>query len=63
MRRLTCTELHVRPLGQTLEPPRIDPNNEHAIRAALAAGGQGMLEFAAEFGFGLGNVQRIKAGG
>jgi len=22
-----------------------------------------MLEFAAEFGFGLGNVQRIKAGG
>ena len=39
----------------------IDEINEEAIRAALAAGGRGMLKVAAEFGVGSGTVQRIPA--
>jgi hypothetical protein len=38
-----------------------DAKKERAIRTALAAGGKGLLKIAAEFGVGLGTVQRIKA--
>ncbi len=47
--------------GKRLGRPRTDPKTERAIRAALAAGGKGLLKIAAEFGVGSGTVQRIKA--
>ena len=47
--------------GKRLGRPRTDPKTETAIRAALAAGGKGILKIAAEFGVGSGTVQRIKA--
>lgn len=45
--------------GTRLGRPKLDHKKERAIRAALAAGGKGMLKIAAEHGVGSGTVQRI----
>jgi DNA invertase Pin-like site-specific DNA recombinase len=47
--------------GKPIGRARIPAAKEKAIRAALAAGGKGMLKIAAEHGVGSGTVQRIKA--
>jgi DNA invertase Pin-like site-specific DNA recombinase len=47
--------------GKTLGRPPIDAGKETAIRDALQAGGVGIHKLAAQFGVGVGTVQRIKA--
>jgi DNA invertase Pin-like site-specific DNA recombinase len=47
--------------GKRLGRPRLAAETEAAIRAAIAAGNNGLLKIAAEFGVGSGTVQRIKA--
>lgn len=47
--------------GVRLGRPRTDSKTENAIRAALAAGGEGLHKIAARLGVGTGTVQRIKA--
>jgi DNA invertase Pin-like site-specific DNA recombinase len=46
--------------GKKLGRPRLAAETEAGIRAAIAAGGKGLLKIAAEFGVGSGTVQRIK---
>ena len=48
--------------GRRLGRPTIAADKESMIRAALVAGGKGILKIAAENGVGSGTVQRIKAG-
>lgn len=47
--------------GKTLGRPRIAGAEENSIRRALAKGDKGIRKIAAEFGVGVGTVQRIKA--
>lgn len=47
--------------GKTLGRPKIDPDTERKIKAALAKGDDGMLKIAARYRVGSGTVQRIKA--
>jgi DNA invertase Pin-like site-specific DNA recombinase len=47
--------------GKTLGRPKIEPDVERKIKAALAKGDDGMLKIAARYGVGSGTVQRIKA--
>jgi DNA invertase Pin-like site-specific DNA recombinase len=46
--------------GKPIGRARIPAAKERAIRAALAAGGKGILKIAAEHGVGSGTVQRIR---
>lgn len=47
--------------GKTLGRPKIDPDKERKIKAALTKGEDGMLKIASRYGVGSGTVQRIKA--
>jgi DNA invertase Pin-like site-specific DNA recombinase len=47
--------------GKTLGRPRLDATKETAIRKALRKGDRGIRRIAADFGVGVGTVQRVKA--
>lgn len=50
----------VKAAGKTLGRPTIASDKEDAIRAALQAGGVGIIKLAKQHGVGVGTVQRIK---
>jgi DNA invertase Pin-like site-specific DNA recombinase len=59
LERINAGLKRARAQGKRLGRPPTDPKTEAAIRAALKAGGKGMLKIAAEIGVGSGTVQRI----